>query len=74
MKIRELGEKRFLMDTLLVDQAEIRVIKNHYDSLAGSRGGLHGGDDFLRIFDRRGIPSRIVWEVENEELLHTWTH
>ena len=70
MQRRELREQRLLMDARLVDEPEIGVVEDDDDPPAGLRGGLDGGDDPLRVLERRGVARRVVREVEDEELLH----
>ena len=64
---RKLGEERLAVDALLVDEPEVGVVADDHDSLAGLRGGLHRGDDLLRVRKRRRVAGRVVRKVEDED-------
>ena len=68
VQIRELGEQGILVDALLVDEPEVRVVEDHDDPLLLCCG-LDCGHDLLRILQRCGVACGVVREVEYEKLL-----
>ena len=69
VKAREIGEERFAVDALLVDEPEVRIVEDDYDFDALLGRFLDGLDNRGRVFVRGRVAGGVVGEVEDQDFL-----